>query len=331
MTRVTASAPGKIILFGEHAVVYGQPALAVPVTQVQATATITPREAKPEVREPGRREDWIWIEARDINRRYRLSDASATDPLAAAIRLMFARQAAPRPGATSEPPTLPDPFSLSLHSAIPIASGLGSGAAVCTATVRALSAYLNLPLSDAEVSALVYETEKLLHGTPSGIDNTVIAYGQPVYFTRGQTPTPFKIARPFWLVIGDTGLPSPTRIAVGDVRRAYEKDPARYTALFQAVGEITRQAYPLIEAGQPDQLGPLMNRNQALLREIGVSCSALDHLVDGALGAGAQGAKLSGGGRGGNMIALVTPETASKVAAALAAQGAVRTIVTEVV
>jgi mevalonate kinase len=316
-----ANASGKVILLGEHAVVYGRPALAVPVDQVQATAAITPL-APPQT--PQRLDAAIWIEARDLRRRYRLSDASPTDPIAAAIHLTLTQYASS--GHAASPPA----FALVLRSTIPIGSGLGSGAAVCTAIVRALGAYLGLALSNADVSALVYETEKLLHGTPSGIDNTVIAYAQPVYFIRGQTPVPFKAAAPFTLVIGDTGLSKPTRLVVGDIRQAYQREPARYTALFDSIGQIVKQAYALIEGGEPQRLGPLMDQNHALLQEIGVSCPELDTLVACAREAGALGAKLSGGGRGGNMIALVTPDTAARVAAALEANGAKRVIVTKV-
>ena len=320
-----ASASGKVILFGEHAVVYGQPALAVPVAQVRATASLTPlAPAAILAAAPDYPEAAIWIEARDLRRRYRLSQASPNDPLAAAIRLVLAKHAA------LGRPAPPAPFELVLRSTIPIGSGLGSGAAVCTATARALSAFLGLALSPAEVSALVYETEKLLHGTPSGIDNTVIAYDQPVYFIRGQAPVPFKTAAPFTLVIGDTGLSKPTRLVVGEVREAAQREPDRYTALFNAVGEIVKQAYALIQSGAPERLGPLMNQNHARLQEIGVSGPELDRLVGAALKAGALGAKLSGAGRAGNMIALVTPEAASGVAAALEAAGARRTIITEV-
>jgi mevalonate kinase len=316
-----AGASGKVILFGEHAVVYGQPALAVPVAEVKATAVITTLEPAPA---PAGLETAIWIEARDLRRRYRLSEASLNDPLAAAVRLTLAKYQSAAPAAS------PAPFALVLSSTIPIGSGLGSGAAVCTAAVRALGAFLGLALSNAEVSAIVYETEKLLHGTPSGIDNTVIAYDQPVYFVRGQAPVPFRTAAPFTLVIGDTGLSKPTRLVVGEVRLAYEGEPARYGAIFEAIGQIVRQAYALIESGETERLGPLMNQNHALLQEIGVSCLELDTLVTCALEAGALGAKLSGGGRGGNMIALVPPEAAAGVAAALEAHGARRALVTEV-
>ena len=316
-----ASASGKVILFGEHAVVYGQPALAVPVAQVKATAVVTALRPAPA---PARLENAIWIEARDLRRRYRLSEASQGDPLAAAIRLTLAKYQA------SDRPVAPPAFALVVYSTIPIGSGLGSGAAVCTAAIRALNAFLHLALSRAEVSAMVYETEKLLHGTPSGIDNTVIAYDQPVYFVRGQAPVPFTTAAPFTLVIGDTGVSKPTRLVVGDVREAYQREPARYAALFDAIGQVVRQAYTLIESGEPERLGPLMNQNHALLQKIGVSCAELDTLVTAALQAGALGAKLSGAGRGGNMIALVPSEAAARVATALGASGAKRALVTEV-
>jgi mevalonate kinase len=325
MSATQASAPGKIILFGEHAVVYGQPALAVPVTQVQATATLTPLPPSPTGR--GGRSEGIWIDARDVGRRYRLEDASSDDPLAAAIRLTFAH---------FNLPITDDSLRMTLESTIPIASGLGSGAAVCTALVRALANYLDHPLTNAEVSSIVFETEKLLHGTPSGIDNTVIAYGQPVYFVKGQSPIPFNVAHPFQLLIADTGLPSPTKITVGDVRAAREKEPERYEQMFRAIGDIAREARTLIEIGQTpgarfaETLGALMSCNHALLQQLGVSCPELDVLAECARAAGAAGAKLSGGGRGGNMLALVTPETESAVRAALEVAGAKRVIGTVV-
>ncbi len=310
MTPARASAPGKVILFGEHAVVYGQPALAVPVARVQATATVTPQT-------DGAAE--IWIDAQDLGRRYRLAEAAAQDPLAVAVRLGLERFGAAPAG-----------FTLTLQSTIPIASGLGSGAAVSTAIVRALAAALGQTPDAAAVSGLVYETEKLLHGTPSGVDNTVIAYGQPVFFVRGQPPEPFRVAAPFQLLIADTGLASPTKITVGDVRAGWQREPARFDALFTAIGALVRAARAHLEAGQPEALGPLLARNHAYLRELGVSCRELDALVDAAQAAGALGAKLSGGGRGGNLIALVTAATAAPVEAALREAGAVRVLSTSV-
>lgn len=321
MSATQASAPGKVILFGEHAVVYGQPALAAPVTQVRATATLTPLPPSP-IERGG---EGIWIDARDLNRRYRLEDASPDDPLAATVRLTFSNL---------QLSITHHSLLITLHSTIPIASGLGSGAAVCTALVRAIANYLNYPITNPEVSAIVFETEKLLHGTPSGIDNTVVAYGQPVYFVKGQPPVPFSVAQPFRLLIADTGLPSPTKITVGDVRAAWQKEPERYERIFRAIGDIAREARAVIESGETWQatslLGELMSRNHELLRELGVSCAELDSLIESARTAGALGAKLSGGGRGGNMLALVTSETEAAVRAALERAGAKRVIGTVV-
>src|SRR5688572_7601053 len=150
---ISASAPGKVILFGEHAVVYGRPALAVPVTQVQAMARVE------------RSSGGFWINVPALGRRHQLEEAAPENPLALAVRQVLARA-----GRSSVPAC-----ELTIESTIPIAAGLGSGAAVCTATMRALAGFLGLKLSDAEVSDLVFQTEKLLHGTPSGIDNTVVA------------------------------------------------------------------------------------------------------------------------------------------------------------
>ncbi|MCU0509050.1 MAG: mevalonate kinase [Anaerolineae bacterium] len=307
MEIAVASAPGKVILFGEHAVVYGRPALAAPVAQVCASAVV-------EAGEPG---SGLILDAMDLRERVTL--ACAGHPLAEIARLALAELG------MSEPD-----WRVGISSTIPIASGMGSGAAVSAALARAIATAAGRPFSAETVSALVYEVERLHHGTPSGVDNTVIAYGQPVYFKRGEAPQPFAIGAPLMLAIGDTGIASPTKVAVGDVRAGWQRETARYEALFDAVAEIVESARQAIAAGRVGELGPLMNQNHGLLREMGVSSPELDRLVEAARAAGAGGAKLSGGGRGGNMIALVTRETAATVANALSAAGARRVIVTDI-
>jgi len=307
---VRATAPGKIILFGEHAVVYGQPAIAIPVQQVQATATI----------EPAAPRGGLTLVAADLERVVPLADAPDDDPLAAMARLTLAHLGVSPPDA-----------ALTIRSSIPIASGLGSGTAVSTAIVRALSAFVGNVLPSETVSRLVYEVEKLHHGTPSGIDNTVVVYGLPVFFVRGRTIETFQVGTPLYLLIGDTGVASPTRVAVNDVRRGWEQDKIRYERLFRQVGDLVRQARALIEDGNSaPQLGELMDRNHGLLHDMQVSSSELEHLVAAARAAGALGAKLSGAGRGGNMIALVAPADTQRVSNALRQAGAVRVIETAV-
>jgi mevalonate kinase len=308
MKSETATAPGKTILFGEHAVVYARPAIAVPVFQVRAQVTIESRD-----------DAHVLVDARDLARQYNLDDAPADDPIATIIRATCARLN-----------VAPQNFSVVIHSTIPLASGLGSGAAVSVASARALARYFACELSREEISALAYRVEKLHHGTPSGIDNTVIAFEQPVYFVRGQPIESFRVARPFTLAIADTGVAAPTRIAVGDVRRAWEQARARYESRFDQIGALARDARAAIERGEVDALGGLMNVNQVLLRELGVSSPEIETLIGAALRAGARGAKLSGAGRGGNVIALVDKVTQDKIERALLDAGARRVIVTRV-
>ncbi len=312
MPAFTATAPGKIILFGEHAVVYGRPAIAVPVRQIRARTVVS---ADPRG-QPGA----VRIQAADIDLDAWLDELEADHPLKQVIRgvlneLQIGRLPACR---------------LKITSSIPVAAGLGSGAAVSVATIRALAAFLGRSLTDERVSALAYEVEKLHHGTPSGIDNTVITYAAPVYFKKGQPIEILHLGSHFTIVIGDTGISSPTMVAVSDLRKLWLADPHQYEAIFDAAGEIAKRARVCIENGMLQALGPLMDENQSLLEQMGVSSDELERLVQAARQAGAIGAKLSGGGRGGNMISLVHPEHAQQVARALQDAGAVRTWVTMV-
>jgi mevalonate kinase len=309
MPAISATAPGKVILFGEHAVVYGRPAIAVPVTQVKARAAVTanPRGVPGEVR----------VQAPDIGLESTLDELDAGHPLAAVILEVASALKVKRiPSCT-----------LKITSTIPVAAGMGSGAAVSVAVIRALSAFLGHPLPDEKVSALAFEIEKIHHGTPSGIDNAVVTYARPVYFVKGKPIDTLKVGRSFTLVIGDTGIASPTSAAVGAVRTAWQADKPQYEAYFDSLGAMAQSARQAIESGGMELLGPLMDASHGVLRKIGVSSDELDTLVVAARRAGAWGAKLSGGGRGGNMIALVPPARAEAVAKVLQAAGVVSTIV----
>ncbi len=305
-----ACAPGKVILFGEHAVVHGRPAIAVPVTEVHAQAQI----------EPARTGQGTVIVAPDLGYRAALCEAGDDDPLARIVRLTLAAIKAERD---------PD-LTISVTSLVPIARGMGSGAAVSTAIVRALAKHFGRWLSSRAISDLVYQTEVLYHGTPSGIDNTVVAFEKPIYFIKDEGWEVFWVGAPFLLAVADTGIASSTKEVVGDLRRRYQAEPDCYDLLFDRVGEIVVDARTAIETGDMEALGRLMDRNHSLLQELGVSCPELDRLVATAREAGALGAKLSGAGWGGNMIALVTEETRGQVDMMLRLAGALRVIVTVV-
>jgi mevalonate kinase len=313
-----ASAPGKVILFGEHAVVYGRPALAVPVTQVHVDVEVldSPRKG-------------IFIHAPGIDLHAELNTLPVDHPIGSVILKLFSPPFS-SPHFLFEKMGGQRGVEINISSTIPVASGLGSGAAVSVALIRALALHVAYPITDEQVNALVFEIEKLHHGIPSGIDNTVITYAKPVYFIKGQPVETFTVGKSFTIVIGDTGISAFTKESVGDVRLLWLKDKTKFEEIFDEIGQISLIARRSIESGKPELLGDLMNHNHSLLQDMTVSSPELDKLVEAACDAGALGAKLSGGGRGGNMIALADQARAESVADALISAGAKRTIITEI-
>lgn len=304
----TATAPAKIILCGEHAVVYGQPALAIPLSKLRATAQISTGTGQ--------------LILPDLGQQYPLNDTA--HPLHVALQLVQNY---------CQWPALPT-IDITVQSEIPVASGLGSGAAIATALIRALLQYGNVPAPPDLVCRLSYEVEKLFHGTPSGIDNTVVAYEKPVYFRR-QEPTnqiePFSVADSLTFLIADTGVASSTKAVVGDVRRRWEENPSPVEALFAEIGRLVDQLrHTLTTPHSTEAIGTLLTHNHYLLQQLGVSSAELDHLVNAALHAGAWGAKLSGAGRGGNLIALIPPHAIYTITQTLFEAGAKRIFATTI-
>ncbi len=302
---ITASAPAKIILFGEHAVVYGQPALAVPVTTLRAHATVEDRAV-------GSGLSVVAVDS-DETLPVDLTEHAVKHALA-----FMARQVLRFYGC--QPPDA----AITVTSDIPLASGLGSGAAVAAALGRALALRLGQQIPDDALNTLVFEVEKMHHGTPSGIDNTVIVYERPVCFVRGQAPSLFRVGEPVAVVVADTGVRALTRESVGDVRQQYDADRAAVEPLLLRIGSVVYAAQRALETGDFAALGALADENHALLRQLTLSSPELERLVLAARAGGALGAKLSGGGRGGNMIAFALPGSASRVEQAVLQAGAAR-------
>lgn len=306
MNILARSACAKIILLGEHAVVYGKPSIAVPFSTLRTFATIAASPVGSGFR----------ITAVDLDNQLTVVDQQSQtveDPLAVASWKMFELLGISPPDA-----------NISLHSDIPIASGMGSGAALTTALLRAILHIADRTLPNEKLNEIVYEIEKIHHGTPSGIDNTVIVYEKPVYFVRGLEPERLKVAHPFSLVIADTGVGASTKVAVSDVRKLYDNNRLVAQQLIDSIGELVLEGRQAIEENHFVELGAIMNRNHELLKELTVSAPMLDKLVECARQAGALGAKLTGGGRGGNMICLVTPDVIGSVKSSLLANGAYR-------
>lgn len=306
---ICASAPGKAILFGEHAVVYGRPAIAIPLSGIRARAI---------ARDTG---SPLTIIAEDLGQaavKDYAEESDLRDPLAltAALTMQYLR-------------TQHISGEVRIRSDIPIASGLGSGAAVSAALGRAIAALNAASIPDKDLNDLVFEVEKLHHGTPSGIDNTVVAHEKPIYFIQGNAAEFMSFGAPLRIVLADTGIPALTRDAVADVRALVANAPAEAKQILDEIAALVNEARDYIERGAPQRLGELMTVNHQLLKALKVSTAELDRLVAAALSAGAYGAKLSGGGRGGNIIALVDEDSEERVKENLAQAGAKRLILTD--
>ena len=303
----TCSAPAKAILLGEHAVVHGQPAIAAPLSRLRTYVDARPSAHPLSISFANAdRASFFWCQ----------DDPNSSDPLARAIDLTaryFAVNAIHG--------------ELVVRSDIPIASGLGSGAAVSAALARGVAALLGRKLPRKRLNAIVYEVEKLHHGTPSGIDNTVIVYERPVHFVKNGSIDFIEFSKPIELVVADTGLRYPTRDAVAAVSSLLQRRPRQTRTLIDSIGALVGLARSCIETGDNAQLGKLMTQNHELLRALDVSSAALDSLVEAAQRGGALGAKLSGGGRGGHMIALAPRDAVLSVKQALLRAGANRVIV----
>ena len=180
----------------------------------------------------------------------------------------------------------------------------------------------SLGLNDAAVNRLAFQCEQAAHGTPSGIDNTVATYGMPLLFENAKRPTfrELKIPQPLPLVIGITGRESLTATTVARVRAAWEGHKARFEAIFEQMGQLTRAATEALADARLQELGQLMNLCQGYLNALQVSTPELEELIHLSRANGALGAKLTGGGGGGSMIALC-PDAQKQVADAIQAAG----------
>lgn len=312
MPAIYATAPGKIILCGEHAVVYGKPAIALPVTQVRTKTTIM---AKPAAL-PGK----VQIIAPSINLDSDQTELTEEHPLRKTINLVEQKL---------QINALPA-CEIRITTNIPLGAGLGSSASVTVSLARALTSFLGHPLPNDAINLIAYEVEKIHHVTPSGIDNTVITYGAPILFQKGNPIEFLNILNEFTLLIAESDSTSSTAEMVEGVRKRWQEDQAKYDQLFAQIASVTTQVYGALIKGNMETSATLLTENHHLLREIGVSTPILDQMVNTALEAGACGAKLSGGGGGGNIIAVVPPSSIDRVSAALVNDGARNLIVTSI-
>ncbi|MDH5268069.1 MAG: mevalonate kinase, partial [Candidatus Bathyarchaeota archaeon] len=191
---------------------------------------------------------------------------------------------------------------------------------------RAIAEGFEMDLSDEKINEIAYEAEKAYAGTPSGIDNTAATYGGLIWFKRNLSGGPnaiekLSIRQPVEIVMGNTGIVADTKEMVAGVAARKKRNPRKYDLLFKQAEDLAFVARKALEEFDLRKVGELMNENHRLLQEIEVSCKELDYLVNLAREHGAFGAKLTGGGGGGCMVALTPGELQEAVAAAMEKKG----------
>lgn len=276
---------GKVILFGEHFVVHGVPGIVSAIDST-ADAVVTKSNEKIEVKDE-----------RKVSKGYakekKLQQFESINRMLKKMNL------------------LPNICGLNiwLGGSLPGFSGLGASAASSVAIARAIAEEFVLSVSNQEINEIAYEAEKAYAGNPSGIDNTAATFGGLLWFEKNLVDGPNRIEEislkePVEIVIGSTGIVANTKAMVEGVADRKKTYPQKYDPLFQEAQVLAINARKAIQNFDLLKVGELMSFNHRLLVDIGVSCKELDQLVDIAREQGAYGAKLTGGGGGGCMVAL---------------------------
>jgi hydroxymethylglutaryl-CoA reductase len=290
---------GKVILLGEHAVVYGRHAIACPIP-LTMRALVEDGDNGVQLLIPRWGIEYQLSKPPEQRRSFEKAAGAIMDQLGLSERGMRIE-------------VFPD---------VPRGMGLGGSSALAVAIVRALNQHFQLSLSDEEVNELAFLSEKIAHGQPSGIDNTLATYGQPLIYRKGTPPLVelLNVAHPLSLVVGMTRSEGLTAKTVSNVREARERNPKLYEKIFDDIDSLVLQGLTALQSNDLETLGELMNVCQGLLNALQVSTPELERLIGIARRAGALGAKLTGGGGGGAMIALCDGN-AGEVQAAIESRG----------
>ncbi len=301
MREAVASAPGKVILFGEHFVVKGSRSLVAAIS-LRVRVRVSPREGgRIRFHSPiAGVESWIDPATLEYG-----------DPRLAPLARLLEHLS----GLGYERV----PHDVYVESSLPVGAGLGSSASLAVAYALAYTASLGDPLRGEDLVRAGYEAEVVAHGNPSGVDNTIAVYGGALVYRRGEgfRRVPLSLPRGYRLLVVDTGVPRVTRRVVehvlGVAERAWES--ARH--IYRAADALVDLALEAFRRGDAGMLGTLMNMNQGLLYAVGASSRVIEEIVYEARDAGAVGAKLTGAGWGGSVIVLAGADRLSRVVSRL--------------
>jgi mevalonate kinase len=308
--KVAAAAPGKVILTGEHFVVYGEPALVMAIDRyVQVTVSF--------------RSDYQIYVVSDLG----VSGFFDKDQFRPESGGVDARKIL-EPVKISAEVTMENldekkGFDVEVTSTLPMAVGLGSSSALAVSTVAAIGRLLEITFNKDEIIQLSTEAEKYVHVNPSGVDQSISAYGNIISYSKSQGISRIHTDSAIPLVIGNTNVRRNTGKIVDSVGFRTRKLPNVMKSLTSIAGTVTREAIDVMKQGNLVQLGLLMDINHGLLSAIGASNEFLERLVYAAKRGGALGAKLTGAGGGGCMIALTNVNQQETVAHAISQTGGI--------
>lgn len=299
---IKASAIGKIILMGEHAVVYGEPAIAIPFASAKIRVFIQ------EIDGP------IMIKSHLYKGPFDQAFENLYPVFALVNKILkkFNKD--------------PFGFSIEIKSTIPVERGMGSSAALAAATVKVLYKYFKVDLTPNTLNHLVNFSENIVHGNASGIDSAIVINEKPLYFIKNQPLKHFNYKLDGYLIVSDTGEKGNTKLAVSKVKEYINQQPETGITLIKDLGKLTVKAKKVILKNNPEKLGILMNQAQIILEKLGVSNNKIEKLVQVSLDHRALGAKLTGGGLGGCVITLCANKAdAQKISQKLLENGASKT------
>ena len=313
--EVKTSAPCKVIIFGEHSVVYGYPAIVV---ALDARAIVKTRK---------REDELIRINSNNLSTSWEgkinTSLKEVPNEFKGCVEMIKEFNMKNK---------ISSGYEIIIDSNIPIGTGLGSSAATAVAIAKSLHEVNKIEHDNEIISKTAYVAEKVYHGTPSGIDNTATTFGGLIYYKKTSEGPYFKVlkSKDLHIVIGNTMISRSTAKYVGIVRKNHETEKTITSKILEIMGDIAEEGVKAIQTGDVARVGRLMNLNQGLLNALGVSHEKLEKFIFSARDNGALGAKLTGAGGGGSMVAIAPDkETAIRIEKALQELGGV-TITTKI-